>query len=177
MSNLDDSAGPPPDQGGGPAEDPGGAEDTPAPVGRLLVVTGPMGPQCHRLAWAVARRLEESVVIDGPILAAMVASERASGADELGTIRTSLLRYCAQIALAETYRRAGYDVVVVEDLPGDRLRDFRDLAEPDELHLIVLDGSQETYPGGLHVLSVEDADALAASVLTRLPEALLSPGA
>lgn len=165
---------------GEPEEDPlGGAGDLlPAPLGRLIVVTGPMGPGCHHLAWAMARRLDESVVVEGPILAAMVGSEHASGADELGTIRTALLRYCAEIALAETYRRAGYDVIVVEDLPDRRLADFRDLSEPDDVHLVVVDGSDATYPLGLRVLSAEDVDALAADVLARLEEALLpgSPG-
>jgi hypothetical protein len=154
-------------------DEPMGAGDLPAPMGRLIVVTGPMGPGCHRLAWAMARRLDQSVVVDGPILAAMVASEHASGADELGTIRTALLRYCAQIALAETYRRAGYDVLVVEDLPERRLADFRDLCSPDEIHLIVLDGTEETYPLGLRLLSTEDVDAQAVAVLARLQESLL----
>lgn len=165
-----------PDPEPGASQDPTGAGDLPAPVGRLILVTGPMGPGCHRLAWAMARRLDQSVVIDGPILAAMVASEHASGADELGTIRTALLRYCGQIALAETYRRAGYDVIVVEDLPGRRLDDFRDLCEPDDVHLIVLDGSEQTYPLGLRVLSTEDVDAQAGELLGRLDEALLVAG-
>lgn len=160
------------DAGADDDPDPG---QVPAPTGRLIVVTGPMGPGCHRLAWAIARQLEESVVLDGPILAAMVASERASGADELGTIRTVLLRYCAQIAMAETYRRAGYDVLVVEDLPDRRLADFRDLSEPDRVHLVVLDGSEQTYPLGLRLQSTEDVDAQATEVLTRLDEAVLPP--
>lgn len=155
--------------------EPTGAGDTPAPVGRLIVVTGPLGPGCHHLAWAMARRLDQSVVVDGPILAAMVASEHASGADELGTIRTALLRYCAQIALAETYRRAGYDVLIVEDLPERRLADFRDLSAPDEIHLVVLDGTEATYPLGLRVRSSEDVAGLAVDVLARLDQALLPP--
>lgn len=148
----------------------------PPPAGRLLLVTGPMSPGCHHLAWAMARHLEESVVLDGPILAGMVASERASAADELGAIRTALLRFCGEIALAETYRRAGYDVVVVDDVADQRLADFRDLCAPDDVYLVVLDGTEATYPGGLHVTSAEDVGALAASVLARLDEALL-PGA
>lgn len=154
-------------------DDPMGAEASSAPMGRLIVVTGPMGPGCHRLAWAMARRLDQSVVIDGPILAAMIASEHASGADELGTIRTALLRYCAQIALAETYRRAGYDVLVVEDLPERRLADFRDLCSPDGIHLVVLDGSEQTYPLGMRLLSTEDVEAQASDVLARLDQAVL----
>lgn len=157
------------------ASEPTGAGDPPAPVGRLIVITGPLGPGCHHLAWAMARRLDQSVVVDGPILASMVASEHASGADELGTIRTALLRYCAQIALAETYRRAGYDVLIVEDLPERRLADFRDLSAPDEIHLVVLDGTEATYPLGLRVQSAEDVAGLAVDVLARLDQALLPP--
>ena len=151
------------------------AEGPPPPTGRLIVVTGPMGPDCHRLAWAIARRLEQSVVIDGPILAGVVASERASAADELGTIRTALLRYCAEVSLAETYRRADYDVVVVEDLPGDRLADFRDLFAPDALHLVVLDGSTESYPLGLRIASSADTEGLVDEVLASLGQAYLPP--
>lgn len=157
------------------ASDNGQSEQTPAPAGRLIVVTGPLGPGCHHLAWAVARRLDQSVVIDGPVLAGMIASEHASGADELGTIRTALLRYCAQIALSETYRRAGYDVIIVEDLPGQRLADFRDLSSPDDVHLIVLDGNRRTYPAGLHLMSSPDVESLADEILDRLPEALIAP--
>lgn len=155
--------------------DPSPPTGPPPPAGRLLVITGPLGPGCHRLAWAIARRLEQSVVLDGPILAGLVASERASAADELGQVRTALLRYCGEVALAETYRRAGYDVIVVEDLPGRRLGDFVDLASPDDIYLVVVDGSQATYPRGLRVTSSADTEALAESVLARLPTALL-PG-
>lgn len=155
-----------------PAPD-GGSTLVGPPPGRLIVVAGPMGPDCHRLAWATARRLKQSVVIDGPILAAMVASEHASAADELGMIRTTLVRYCAQIALAETYRRNGYDVLVVEDIRQDRLADFRDLTDPDEIHLVVLDGDDDQYPFGLHVLSDPDMDGLAEQLLTLLDQALL----
>ncbi|MBW3084539.1 hypothetical protein KEM60_00727 [Austwickia sp. TVS 96-490-7B] len=153
-----------------------GHPDIPPPDGRLIVISGPMGGGCHRLAWAMARLCEQSVVLDGPILAGMVASERASGADELGTIRTSLLRYCGHIALAETYRRAGYDVIIVEDLPEARLDDFLDLACPDDVHLIVLDGSHATYPQGLHVLFEDDLERQAVRLLERLDEALLPSG-
>ncbi|GAB76669.1 hypothetical protein SAMN05421595_1802 [Austwickia chelonae] len=144
-----------------------------APMGRLIVISGPLSSCCHQLAWAIGRHLDQSMVIDGPVLAGMVASEHASAADELGTIRTLLLRYCAEIALAETYRRGGYDVVIVEDLPGHRLNDFRDLCTPDDIHLIILDGTVKNYPLGLHVMSRPDVEALAAGVLSRLGESLL----
>ena len=165
--------------GTGPQDGPDRAEEAqqtpPPPAGRLIVVTGPLGPGCHRLAWAMARRLDQSVVVDGPILAGFVASEHASAAGELGTIRTSLLRYCAQIALAETYRRAGYDVLIVEDLPGQRLVDFLGLASPDQVHLIVVDGTPPSYPQGLHVLTQADMEDVATDVLARLGDALLPP--
>lgn len=156
-------------------DDDAGARNLPAPAGRLIVITGPLGPGCHHLAWAMAHRLDQSVVVDGPILAAMVGSEHASGADELGTIRSALLRYCAEIALAATYRQVGYDVIVVEDLPERRLEDFRDLAAPDDVHVVVLDGSEATYPLGLRVMSAPDVNGLAAHVLRRLPEGMLPP--
>ncbi len=178
MEEIGGNAGTSP--GADPARpDPAGEapQTPPPPAGRLVVVTGPLGPGCHRLAWAMARRLDQSVVVDGPILAGFVASEHASAADELGTIRTSLLRYCAQIAVAETYRRAGYDVLIVEDLPGQRLVDFLDLASPDEVHLVVVDGTPPSYPRGLHVLTQADMEELAAQVLVRLDEARLPPTA
>ncbi len=124
----------------------------------------------------MARRLDQSVVVDGPILAGIVASEHASAAGELGMIRTCLLRYCAEIALAETYRRAGYDVLIVEDLPGQRLNDFLDLVSPDSVHLIVVDGSPPSYAHGLPVLTRPDMEGLAREVLGRLTESLLDSG-
>jgi hypothetical protein len=149
--------------------------------GRLVVVTGAPDDVRTGVAGGLARRFERGVVVDGAVLDAMVVSGRtsAAGPARLDELRLWMLRCSAAIATAETYQLEGFDVVVTDDLLGDRLEDFLDLAAPEPVHVVVLDdGNDRTTPRwGLWVRCSPDAtepvDVTVDEVVTRLDEALV----
>ncbi|MGW5238883.1 hypothetical protein ACWEOW_08120 [Monashia sp. NPDC004114] len=117
--------------------------------GRLVVVTGSPEPVRTRLAGELARRFEHGVLVDGTTFDAMVVSGRTSstGPPGLDELRLRMLRFSAAIATAETFQLDGFDVVVTDDLLGDRLEEFLDLAAPEPVHVVVLDdGMGEPTP-------------------------------
>jgi chloramphenicol 3-O-phosphotransferase len=48
----------------------------------------------------------------------------------------------ASLTLADTYRSAGFDAVIADNIFGELLDDFLDFAEPERVHLVVLHPSQ-----------------------------------
>jgi hypothetical protein len=131
------------------------SRDQPA-RGRLVAVTG--APEDFRtsVAGELARRFERGVVVDGAAFDSMVVSGRTSptGPPGLDELRLRMLRFSAAIATAETFQLDGFDVVVTDDLLGDRLEEFLDLASPEPVHVVVLDdgsGGSATPRWGLWV--------------------------
>jgi hypothetical protein len=148
--------------------------------GRLFVVSGAEAEARTSVAWAMAARLDRSVTVDCTVFDGMIVSggepdnDDATAQLHLGHIRQRLLRWSAALATAETYQLEGFDAVVTDDLRGERLEDFLDLAAPETVQLVVLDdGSDvETPRWGLWVRSPERPAAdLADVVLSRLDEA------
>ena len=86
-----------------------------------------------------------------------------------------LLRWSASIAAAETFLLEGYDAVVSDDVQGDRLEDFLDLAAPETVHLVVLRHpalAADTPHWGLWVEAGDrQPERVAADVLSRLDDA------
>ena len=149
--------------------------------GRLLVVTGAPDDVRRQVAGELARHFERGALVDGAAFDAMVVTGRTTrdapaGLDEL---RLRMLRISAAIATAETYQLEGFDVVVTDDLRGDGLEDFLDLAAPEPVHVIVVDGGSDdgtTPPWGLWVGGDDatgDVVATVESVLDRRDEALV----
>jgi hypothetical protein len=149
--------------------------------GRLFVVTGAEPGTRSSVAVAMASRLDRSVTVDCAVFDRMIVSGREPEPDDgswrephLGRIRQRLLRWSAGLATAEAYQLEGFDAVVSDDLGGERLEDFLDLAAPESVLLVVLDdGSDlETPRWGLWVRSAGRPPAdLADAVLSRLDEA------
>lgn len=150
--------------------------------GRLFVVTGAEPATRSSVVIALASRLDRSVAVDCAVFDRMIVSGRepepaagsSAGEPHLGRIRQLLLRWSAGLATAEAYQLEGFDVVVTDDLGGERLEDFLDLAAPETVLLVVLDdGSDlETPRWGLWVRSAgRPAADLADAVFSRLDEA------
>ena len=159
--------------------------DDPAtpPRGRLFLVTG--GPSVGRAAVAVAlaQRFERAVAIDGDSFEHMVVSGRLPYREPPTSeqLRLRFLRWSAAIATAETYQLEGFDAVISDVVLGPRLEDFLDLAAPEPVHVIVLEGparvDPDTPPWGLW-LRCPPADqatvgATVDEILAHLDEALV----
>ena len=100
--------------------------------GRLFLVTGPDAAERLAVASSVARALDRCALVDGAQVDRMLVSGRVPvGGPLTGELLGQLLlRWSASIAAAETFLLEGYDAVVSDDVQGDRLEDFLDLAAP-----------------------------------------------
>jgi hypothetical protein len=149
------------------------SHDSPA-RGRLFLVTAPDGESLRAVAGALASRLPRSILVVGSVVDGMVVSNPPDeGASALERTARLLLRWSACLAIAETYQLEGFEAVIADDVRGDHLEDFLDLAAPETVHVLVLDDpSSSTTPAwGLWLDSDLAPDVLADAALQRLDEA------
>lgn len=132
--------------------------------GRFILLTG---PGADTIAPALAGRLPKAATVDGATVAAMFAAEATPGLEAM------FLRYTAGIALADSFRLAGFDAVVAEDVPDDHLEAYLDFASPATVFLVRL-GADDDRPG-LAVPGGNAGDDTVATILARLEEARVDP--
>lgn len=149
----------------------GGAPEAAAEDGRLILVTG---PGARASAQALASKLTRATCVDGAVLGAMIPEAAVS------ELEARFLRYTAGIALADSFRLAGFDVVLTEDVPDQHVEDYLDFAAPTPIHLVRID---DPAPGG----SVDDQelsgmgivvvpgtpDSVADAVMARLDDSVI----
>ena len=113
--------------------------------GRLFVITGIPGAGKTTVGRALAKALPKAVFVDGDLIGDTVVSgkEVISEPPSIEAIEQLLLRYAGALTLADVYRSAGFDAVIADDIIGDRLDDFLELAEPEPVHLVVLHPSAD----------------------------------
>ncbi|GAB46987.1 hypothetical protein [Mobilicoccus pelagius] len=163
------------------------ATDRPAEdaEGRLFVLTGPGADDVAR---ALTAALPRAASVDGAVVEAMFTGEGGVAPSDARTeLERRYLRYTAGIALADSFRFAGYDAVVAEDVPGEHLEAYLDFAEPAPVHLVHLTGGAESAddtgaagdagPGRGLVLAGDEPRALAAQIVERADEARVDPPA
>ncbi|WP_217991171.1 hypothetical protein [Mobilicoccus massiliensis] len=143
-------------------------DSTDSTEGRFFLITGPGADDVAR---ALSAALPRAASVDGAVVAAMFSSSDAgaSGRDEM---ERRFLRYTAGIALADSFRLAGYDAVVAEDVPLEHLEAYLDFASPTPVHLVRLGDEFDTDAVGLGV-SDDDAEAIAAQIVRRADEAVV----
>lgn len=109
-------------------------------TGRLVLVTGARAAGKTAVAHALARYLPRAVHLDGEVLAGFVVTGSAPAVLPLSrdALEQVYLRWSAAIAVAETYQRAGFDVVVSDSVVGDLFADFVDFVSPEPLHVVML---------------------------------------
>ena len=153
------------------------ADDVTAPEGRLFVLTGPGADDVAR---ALAATLPRAASVDGAVVEAMFAGEDGiAPSDTRSELERRYLRYTAGIALADSFRLAGYDAVVAEDVPPDHLEAYLDFADPAPVHLVRLTGAHgapddtENPPGLL--LPGTDPHALATQIVAHADGARIDP--
>ncbi|MDE9364175.1 hypothetical protein PZ938_01015 [Luteipulveratus sp. YIM 133132] len=114
--------------------------------GRLFVITGIQGAGKTTIGTALARTLNRSVFIDGDLVGSVVVSGREPMSEPASqeAIEQLLFRYVGALVLADTYRTAGFDAVIADNIFGDYLEDFLELAAPETVHLVMLHPSQDT---------------------------------
>lgn len=115
-------------------------------TGRLFVVTGAPGADTSDVGQALADALVKSIFVDGDVLARMVAAGRMpmTAQPTVGALEQLFTRWAGALALADVYCTNDFDTVIAEDIIGDYLSDFLDLADTMPLHLIVLHPSVDT---------------------------------
>ena len=145
--------------------------------GRLFLVTGPDADARAAVASALARALERSAVVDGAQIDRMLVAGRVPvgetlTGEQLGQL---LLRWSVALAAAETFQLEGFDAVVTDDVQGDRVEDFLDLAAPEAVQLVVLRHpalEADTPHWGLWVEPGDrHPEQIAADILSRLDDA------
>lgn len=114
------------------------SEDT--ETGRLFVISGIQGAGKSTVGRALAETLSKSVYIDGDMIMDVVVSGRVdmTGDPSPAAMEQLLYRYAGALVLADTYRAAGFDAVIADNIFGDAFVDFLHLAAPETLHLVVL---------------------------------------
>jgi gluconate kinase len=114
-------------------------------LGRLFVVTGIQGAGKSTVGRALAGAFAKAVFIDGDTIADMVVSGHApmSAEPSQDALEQLLFRYAGALVLADTYRAAGFDAVVADNIFGDAFVDFLHIAAPETVHLVVLHPSAE----------------------------------
>lgn len=168
------------------------------PEGRLFVLTGPGADDVAR---ALTAALPRAASVDGAVVEAMFTGEGGVVAsDTRSELERRHLRYTAGIALADSFRLAGYDAVVAEDVPAEHLEAYLDFADPAPVYLVHLlggDAGDAADPGAVGeagtegaaeasdraeeeavpglVLPGTDAEALAAQIVARAEEARVDP--
>ncbi len=108
--------------------------------GRLFVILGSDAGNRAAAGRALAEALTKSIFLDGAALAEIVVAGRMpmTQTPTVGALEQLYTRYAGAITLAEVYRANSFDAVVTDDVVGDQLDDFLDLAEPGPVHLVVL---------------------------------------
>lgn len=112
----------------------------PDDAGRLFVITGAPASGKSTVGQELADALTKSIFVDGAVMADMVAAGRMPMTAEptIGALEQLFTRYAGALTLADVYRANGFDTVIADDMVGDYLEDFLDLADTGPLHLIVL---------------------------------------
>ena len=156
--------------------------DTPAhdAEGRLFVLTGPGADDVAR---ALTAALPRAASVDGAVVEAMFAGESGIAPSDTRTdLERRYLRYTAGIALADSFRFAGYDAVVAEDVSPAHLEDYLDFAEPTLVRLVRLVGGEEpvadpdiadAVTGGIEIDGT-DPQAAVAQIIARADDAIVS---
>ncbi len=146
--------------------------------GRFFLVTG---PNAEAVATALAAALPRAATVDGQVVGAMFTPDPDGARADLEQL---FLRFTAGIALADSFRLAGFDAVVTEDVPPAYLEDYLDFAEPTPVRLVRLAGSDEpaggpevasTVTGGIEIDGT-DPQAAVAQIIARADEAIVSTG-
>ncbi|UIJ36440.1 AAA family ATPase [Allobranchiibius sp. GilTou73] len=108
--------------------------------GRLFVITGAPASGKSTVGRALAEALTKSIFVDGEVMADMVAAGRTPMTAEptIGALEQLFTRYAGALTLADVYCANGFDTVIADNMVGDYLEDFLDLADTGPLHLIVL---------------------------------------
>lgn len=134
------------------------------PEGRFFLLSGAGADDVAR---ALTARLPRAASVDGPVVGAMF------GGDAEGSgLEQTFLRYTAGIALADSFRLAGYDAVVADDVPAEHLEAYLDFASPTPIHLVRLGASPAGDLPGLG-LTADAPDAFVEEILARLPESVV----
>jgi hypothetical protein len=145
--------------------------------GRLFLVTGADAAERVTVARALARAVERSAIVDGAEIDRMLVAGRVPAGGSMTGERLGqlLLRWSVALAAAETFQLEGYDAVVTDDVQGDRVEDFLDLADPETVHLVVLRHpalEADTPHWGLWVEAADrPAEQVCAEILSRLDDA------
>lgn len=115
-------------------------------AGRLILITGTPASGKTTVAAALADRLPRAVFVDDDDIAAMVRSGQVGFNSDPSPEATEqlLLRYRCSVAVAQTYRRVGFDAVIADNVFGELLGQFMSLVHPDPLHVVFLHPSVET---------------------------------
>lgn len=113
--------------------------------GRLFVITGIQGAGKTTVARGLADALSKSVLIEGDTIADMVMSGMAPMTAEPSedALEQLLYRYAGALVLADTYRAAGFDAVLADNIFGDYFADFLHIAAPERIHLVMLHPSAD----------------------------------
>ncbi|KNX36644.1 nucleoside/nucleotide kinase family protein [Luteipulveratus halotolerans] len=114
--------------------------------GRLFVITGIQASGKTTVGTALAKTLTKSVFIDGDTIGGFVVSgrEMMTRPPTQEAIEQLLFRYVGALVVADTYRTAGFDAVIADNIYGDYLIDFLELAHPEPVHLVMLNPSKDT---------------------------------
>jgi len=117
-----------------------------AATGRLFVITGAQAAGKSTVAQALAAALTKAVFIDGDLIGNSVVSgkELITEPATVAAIEQLFLRYAGALALADVYRTAGFDAVIADNIFGDYLDDFLEIAAPERVHLVMLHPSIDT---------------------------------
>ncbi len=116
---------------------PGSAQPS---TGRVFVVAGARAAGKSSVARALADALVKSVCIDGSVLEGMVAAGKISLTAEpsVGALEQLFTRWAGALTLADVWCANGFDAVIADDIIGDYLEDFLDLADTGPVHLVML---------------------------------------
>ena len=134
--------------------------------GRFFLVTG---PNAEAVATALAAALPRAATVDGQVVGAMFMPDPDGARADLEQL---FLRFTAGIALADSFRLAGYDAVVADDVPAEHLEAYLDFASPTPIHLVRLGASPAGDLPGLG-LTADAPDAVVEEILARLPESVV----
>ena len=106
----------------------------------ILLVTGIMASGKSTVAQLLAERFEKSVHVRGDLYRRMIVNDRLevrpdAGSEELDQLR---LRYRLAAQTAETYRDAGFTVVVQDVVIGSMLNEFLSYVRSRPFYVVVL---------------------------------------
>lgn len=145
--------------------------------GRLFVISS-AEPARTTVGRALAETLTKAVFIDGEVVGDVVVSGRAEVGEEPSSeaVEQLLFRYAGGLVLADTYRAAGFDAVIAEEIPPLFFEDYLEIAAPETLHLVHLDRAPRDAPAGpgLRLDAAElDTSELVLEIIKRQHEAVV----